>query len=275
MNTTLIIGIYLIALASQIAVVAYIAHLYFYAKAYRLACGFLAFALALMIGRRMVPFFSLHQNITVSWFDALLAALISIFMLLGFIQFKKLLLDLECKNIALDQSSKKDSLTGALSRSETFARAEIEIERSLRDGSQVSFLMLDIDHFKNVNDRYGHLIGDAVLVNLVKKCQQQLRVIDIFGRVGGEEFFAVLPGSSREEAHQAAERLRQSVAVSVTPINQSQQISITISIGIATLNPRYVGEHDSGKILMFFFNQADIAMYRAKENGRNRIEIEG
>ena len=274
MNTPTIVGIYLLALFSQMAAAAYAIHLYFHAHAYRLAFGLLALALGLMIGGRILPLLNLYQHAALSPLDAILALLISLLILIGFTQFKKILLDLEEKNFVLDRSSKTDSLTNALSRSETFARAEIEILRSLRGMREVSFLMLDIDHFKNVNDQYGHQIGDAVLTNLVKNCQQQLRAIDIFGRVGGEEFFVVLPESSKEEAYQAAERMRKCIEITPTQITSEQQLLITISIGIATFNPQIHGEHEPANILRLFFNRADIAMYRAKENGRNRIEVD-
>ncbi len=274
MNTSIIIGVYLIALLSHIAAAAYAMHLYFHANAYRLAFGLLALALGLMIGGRILPLLNSYQQIPLGPLDAALALFRSLLILLGFTQFKKILLDLEEKNFALDRSSKIDSLTGALSRSETFAKAEIEIQRSLRGMREVSFLMLDIDHFKNVNDQYGHQVGDTVLLNLVKNCQEQLRSIDIFGRVGGEEFFVVLPESSKEEAYQAAERMRQCVEITPTQITSEQQLLITISIGIATFNPQIHGEHEPANILRLFFNRADIAMYRAKENGRNRIEVE-
>jgi diguanylate cyclase (GGDEF)-like protein len=273
-NTPTIVGIYLLALLSQMAAAAYAMHLYFHAHAYRLAFGLLAIALGLMIGGRILPLLNFYQDAALSPLDAILALLISLLILLGFTQFKKILLDLEEKNFVLDRSSKIDSLTNALSRSETFARAEIEILRSLRGMQEVSFLMLDIDHFKNVNDQYGHQIGDTVLTNLVKSCQQQLRSIDIFGRVGGEEFFVVLPESSKVEAYQAAERMRQYVSITPAWINPEQQILITISIGISTFNPRTLGDHEPAGILRLFFNRADIAMYRAKQNGRNRIEVE-
>ena len=264
---------YSISLLFQLVAAGYAADLFFRAKVYRLACGFLALGLGLMVGRRISPLLHVLNNGHINLSDAVLSLPISLCLLLGMYQLKKMLVDLQEKNCILDQLSKVDSLTGALSRRETFSRAEMEIKRSLRTGHEISFLMLDIDHFKNVNDQYGHLIGDAVLVNLVKCCQEQLRAIDIFGRVGGEEFFVVLPESSGHDAFQLAERLRKHVSATETAAGYAQTISITISLGIATFSPGLVGETNSAVILKRFFKMSDDAMYRAKSGGRNRTEI--
>ena len=264
---------YSISLLFQLVAAGYAADLFFRARVYRLACGFLALGLGLMVGRRISPLLHVLNNGHINLPDAILSLPISLCLLLGMYQLKKMLVDLQEKNCILDQLSKVDSLTGALSRRETFSRAEMEIKRSLRTGHEISFLMLDIDHFKNVNDQYGHLIGDAVLVNLVKCCQEQLRSIDIFGRVGGEEFFVVLPESSGHDAFQLAERLRKHVSTTETATGYAQTISITISLGIATFNPSFVGEINPAVILKRFFKMSDDAMYRAKSGGRNRTEI--
>ncbi|MBU3589332.1 GGDEF domain-containing protein [Polynucleobacter sp. 80A-SIGWE] len=264
---------YSISLLFQLVAAGYAADLFFRAKVYRLACGFLALGLGLMVGRRISPLLHVLNNGHINLSDAILSLPISFCLLLGMYQLKKMLADLQEKNCILDQLSKVDTLTGALSRRETFSRAEMEIKRSLRSGHEISFLMLDIDHFKNVNDQYGHLIGDAVLVNLVKCCQDQLRAIDIFGRVGGEEFFVVLPESTGHDAFQLAERLRKHVSTTETATGYAQTIAITISLGIATFNPNLVGETNTAVILKRFFKMSDDAMYQAKSKGRNRTEI--
>jgi diguanylate cyclase (GGDEF)-like protein len=202
-----------------------------------------------------------------------LALIISLLIFFGVIQLKRIISDLEVKNFILDRSSKVDSLTQALSRAETFARAELEIERSFRNREPLAFLMLDIDHFKNINDEYGHPLGDIVLVNLVKHCQEELRVIDIFGRVGGEEFFVVLPGDSIESAFEVAERLRKKVFSTPCAVVNGKDISISISIGIAGFNPASKGEANTGMVLKAFYAKADEAMYQAKSKGRNRTEL--
>lgn len=267
------IVLYLLALLSQVLATAYAIYLFFHAKAYRLGVSLLAIAFGLMVGRRLVPIGDLYIYGHVNLVDAVLAAIISVLICWGLIEFKKILLDLEARNHELSHVIKIDSLTGALSRTETFSRSEIEIDRSLRSGHPISFLMVDIDHFKHVNDEFGHLAGDAVLINLVKLCQEELRAIDIFGRVGGEEFFIVLPESTRQQAHQVAERLRTCVAGNSILVGRDVKICITISIGVATFDPKVYDRADSKLILRNFLKLSDDAMYQAKSEGRNRTVI--
>lgn len=262
--------LYFISFCAQGVAALYAVNLYLRSKSYRLAFGFLALALCLMLGRRVAPLVHVLNYGHVDLPDALLSVPISLCLLFGMLHLRKLLIEVEQANFLLDQSVKVDALTGALSRTEAFSRSSVEIERSLRNGHPISFLMLDIDHFKNVNDQYGHQVGDAVLINLVKHCQKELRVIDIFGRVGGEEFFIVLPESSDQEAYMVAERLRGCISIAPTLIADAKQVFITISIGTATFNPRYCGEVNPALILKRFFKMSDDAMYQAKSSGRNR-----
>ena len=264
---------YALAVVAQIFAAIYALNLFFRSKSYRLASGSLAIAFGLMIGRRIYPLLHVYSGEHYNPGDALLALAISLLMFLGAIQVKKIISDLEEKNFILDRSSKIDSLTQALSRSETFARAELEIERSLRNHEPVAFLMLDIDHFKNINDVYGHPTGDIVLVNLVKHCQEELRIIDIFGRVGGEEFFVLLPGDTSESALEVAERLRKRIFSSPCAILGDKKIYISISIGVVSFNPVNDGETKANLVLRSMYRKADEAMYRAKSKGRNRSEL--
>jgi diguanylate cyclase (GGDEF)-like protein len=204
--------LYAIALGLQIVAAGYAMNLFFRARAYRLACGFLALGLGLMMGRRISPLLHVLNKGHINLVDAWLSIPISLLLLLGMFQFRKLLIELENQNFLLEEYSKLDALTAAMSRPETFARASIEIERSFRSKQCVAFLMMDIDHFKNVNDTYGHPAGDVTLTNLVNRCQDELRAIDILGRVGGEEFLIVLPETNAHQAYEVAERLRKKVA---------------------------------------------------------------
>jgi len=246
-------------------------NLFFRAQAYRVASGFFAISLILMFSRGLLSIFGLYDDQSIDIYDSVLSLVISILMLISIFHFKKIVIELELKNVTLYQMSKLDFLTAALSRSETFTRSELEIERSFRNGHEISFLMLDIDHFKYVNDQYGHPAGDIVLANLVKNCQSQLRKIDLLGRVGGEEFFVILPESSEGNAHETAERLRSHVAKIPTLLENSEEIYITISIGIATFNPQKSSEKNPTLILKNFFEMSDIAMYSAKKAGRNQV----
>lgn len=269
----LIVASYMVAVVAQILATIYVLNLFFRSKTYRLASGSLAIAFGLMTGRRIYPLLHFYADAYYNPWDAFLALAISLLIFLGAIQVKNIISDLEKKNFILDRSSKIDSLTQALSRSETFARAELEIERSFRNREPVAFLMLDIDHFKNINDKYGHPLGDTVLVNLVKHCQEELRAIDIFGRVGGEEFFVVLPGESAKSGFWVAERLRKKVFSSPCATVDGQEIFISISIGVVSFNPVTDGETRSEAVLRSFYAKADEAMYLAKSKGRDRTEL--
>lgn len=264
---------YVVAVAAQILATIYVLNLFFRSKTYRLASGSLAIAFGLMTGRRIYPLLHFYADAYYNPWDAFLALAISLLIFLGAIQVKNIISDLEKKNFILDRGSKIDSLTQALSRSETFARTELEIERSFRNRDPVAFLMLDIDHFKNINDKYGHPLGDTVLVNLVKHCQEELRAIDIFGRVGGEEFFVVLPGESAKSGLEVAERLRKKVFSSPCATVGGQEIFISISIGVVSFNPVADGETRTEAVLRSFYAKADEAMYLAKSKGRNRTEL--
>lgn len=160
--------------------------------------------------------------------------------------------------------ARTDSLTGVANRRAFFERSEREIERARRFGRPLTVLMIDIDHFKRVNDTYGHAIGDEVLTKLAQRCRQQLRMVDVFGRYGGEEFAALLSEADVNDACIVAERLRKTIS---TPIHtDAGAVSVTTSMGIAALDP---ANPDLDTVLQ----RADQALYRAKEAGRDRVEI--
>ena len=157
-----------------------------------------------------------------------------------------------------------DFLTGLPNRREFMARMDGELARLQRSvDERVAVLVLDIDHFKSVNDSYGHAAGDAVLRHLAALMRDGQRKIDTLGRVGGEEFAVLLPGATLEAAGAYAERLRQSVFDTALALD-GQQISITISIGIASL---LAGDASVDAALI----RADKALYQAKQSGRNRV----
>ena len=157
-----------------------------------------------------------------------------------------------------------DALTGIANRRHFFVQAELEFARAARYGQKLTAMMLDIDHFKGINDTYGHAVGDQVLTTVAQICARSLRKIDLLGRYGGEEFVFLLPETDGEEACAAAERLRQGIADAVLMTGEVQ-IQLTVSIGIATLDPR----EDRLDALL---NRADLALLRAKQAGRNRVE---
>jgi diguanylate cyclase (GGDEF)-like protein len=127
--------------------------------------------------------------------------------------------------------------------------------------------MLDIDYFKQVNDRYGHACGDEVLREVAQRCRKNTREVDVLGRYGGEEFVIVLANVSTSPAHMVAERLR--AYVCATPVETTNgPIPVTISIGVALLD-------EATTTLEALVQRADGALYNAKRNGRNRVEIDG
>lgn len=156
-----------------------------------------------------------------------------------------------------------DELTGTYSRRRFFELAKREMAHARRFGHPISAIMLDIDHFKRVNDTYGHAVGDCVLRSVAERCRNEIRVVDILGRYGGEEFAIVLPETDLAGAKSLAERLRQ--CISDTPISADVgDLSLTISLGVASST-----QDDSD--VTFLLNQADNAMYDAKQAGRNRV----
>lgn len=157
-----------------------------------------------------------------------------------------------------------DPLLGIANRRQFFSLAEKELARSRRYGCQLSLIMIDLDHFKRVNDNYGHTTGDAVLQSIARICFQTMRQIDTVARYGGEEIVILLPETGSEKAVAAAERLCSAIAKNSIKGNQTE-IHVTASLGVAALE----GEDTLETIL----NRADQAMYLAKQNGRNRVEF--
>lgn len=155
--------------------------------------------------------------------------------------------------------STTDALTGLCNRRSLLERAEQEISRAQRHGAPLSMLVLDMDHFKEINDRQGHAEGDRVLVRLADCLRGELRASDPAGRLGGEEFAVVLPDSPLDGALQVAERIRRCVE---TP-REARPPCATVSIGVAELLP--------GESLDDLLRRADRALYEAKATGRNRI----
>ncbi len=158
-----------------------------------------------------------------------------------------------------------DQLTGALNRRGFFERAVAAIGQAWRAGQIVTVVMLDIDLFKAVNDRFGHAAGDDVLRRFAAAVALELRPGDVFGRVGGEEFALLLPGSDEEEALGTAERLRQRVRVEVA--HPDANATVTMSAGVACLQPGLEPEPS----LVSGLSAADWALYSAKTAGRDRV----
>jgi diguanylate cyclase (GGDEF)-like protein len=174
-------------------------------------------------------------------------------------------LELAVKNSMLAEVSARDSLTGLYNRWFVLEKIESEINRSLRHGSPMALLMLDIDHFKTVNDTYGHQAGDKVLAGVARVLGGRMRPTDITARYGGEEFVLLLPGTEAPGAAIVAERLRLRVAEAVHEIGNGSVLRVTVSAGRATLQ---AGSSATAELLLA---SADSALYEAKRGGRNKV----
>ena len=166
--------------------------------------------------------------------------------------------------LELVRQAHTDHLTGFNNRGHFMHQAELELRRVVRYGGTLSIFMMDVDHFKKINDTHGHKVGDLVLQKLAEICRDTLRMVDIIGRVGGEEFAILLPETTEQEAIRVAERLRQAIANAKIPLGHGLPLSITVSIGITSL----MSKDDNIDVLLSF---ADKALYAAKNAGRNRI----
>jgi diguanylate cyclase (GGDEF)-like protein len=182
------------------------------------------------------------------------------------LKIKHLQDDLKRSNELLLELSNTDHLTGLFNRRYLMESLEKELQRCIRKGGCLSLVILDIDHFKGVNDTYGHLQGDVVLQKVALSMQKELRSYDIAARYGGEEFVAVLPDSTHNEAMLVANRVRMSIQGTKFS-GALSPLAITVSLGVTTfpsLNCATVDE---------FIKLADDALYLAKANGRNRVEF--
>ncbi|SPE34548.1 putative Diguanylate cyclase [Burkholderiales bacterium] len=163
----------------------------------------------------------------------------------------------------IEQLAIRDALTDTWNRRHIDALLISELQRKARIGGALCVCLVDVDHFKVVNDRFGHLVGDAVLKGVAACIRAQLRATDQLGRFGGEEFLVVLPGTSLNEARVCAERLRRAVAeLSVLP---DPKLRVHISIGLA--------ECVLGESCEEYMARTDRALYQAKRDGRNRVAI--
>jgi diguanylate cyclase (GGDEF)-like protein len=165
--------------------------------------------------------------------------------------------------LELQRLATTDALTSLANRRAFFERGQPALETARRYGHQVALLMIDVDHFKSVNDRYGHGTGDTMLRMLADRLREVLRQADLIARIGGEEFVALMPETSLDAAMQAAERLRE-LCEGLTPDIEGEA-TMSISVGVAQWRP--------GETLEHLLERADAALYRAKRAGRNRVEM--
>lgn len=167
--------------------------------------------------------------------------------------------------LELERQAHIDYLTGINNRRHFMMLANNELRRDKRHHHELSLLMFDVDHFKSINDQYGHQVGDLVLQNLVIECRENLRTEDIFGRIGGEEFAVLLPETEIAAAIEVAERLRMVTANTCLVLENGQSVNFTISVGATSCS--CIDDVD------LLLSQADKALYNAKNSGRDKVCI--
>ncbi len=184
----------------------------------------------------------------------------------GFTKLKQELQEATRYSEKLEKKLNQDQLTGAFNRRAYDKKIADEMELFLRYGTPFSLLLLDADKFKNINDRYGHAIGDRCLQEIIKRSMPLLRKNDMLARYGGEEFVVVMPSTEADGARQAAEKIRQTIE-KIEFIYKKETVKVTVSIGVTCVKE---GDQKQEQI----FERADMAVYKAKENGRNQVLVQ-
>jgi diguanylate cyclase (GGDEF)-like protein len=166
----------------------------------------------------------------------------------------------------LEELARHDALTGVPNRRYFFECCDRAFGRSRRKPVPISIIAIDVDHFKNINDRFGHAVGDEVLIALCRRCSPLLRENDVFARLGGEEFCVLLPGTGMQEAARIAERLRRASADEEFVLGE-HRIVCSVSLGVASARSSDTGVAEC-------LRRADLALYQAKRAGRDRVHTE-
>lgn len=170
------------------------------------------------------------------------------------------------------RSGVTDFLTGWHNRRYFQNRLREELARAERTGKALACLMIDIDHFKEINDRFGHLAGDEALKEVARRAEAEIRAGDTGARFGGDEFAILLAGAESAHALKLAERIHQSVGSAPIRVHGGAHVTVTLSIGLATARPQ-PRSHDYKALAERLIAEADAALYRAKSAGRNRVEV--
>jgi len=172
------------------------------------------------------------------------------------------------------RSGVTDFLTGWHNRRYFHNRLREELARAERNGKALACLMIDVDHFKEINDRFGHLAGDEALKEVARRAEAEIRAGDTGARFGGDEFAILLAGAESAHALKLAERIHHGVASAPIRVHGGAHITVTLSIGLATARPQpQPRSHDYKVLAERLIAEADAALYRAKSAGRNRVEV--
>ena len=184
---------------------------------------------------------------------------------LEIVRFISTTIALDIENVRLHRVAVTDPLTGAYNREFLIQRLPQEIEAAIDRDRSLSVAMVDVDHFKSVNDQYGHGVGDVVLAEVARRLRSAIRTGDLLVRYGGEEFLAVLPKADAGRAWEVGERMRQRVCERAFDVGDGLALLLRISVGIA--------QWRMGEPMPDLIERADVALYGAKERGRNRVEV--
>jgi diguanylate cyclase (GGDEF)-like protein len=196
---------------------------------------------------------------------ALLIITVLILLFILYFMVWKLVSRLQESQKQLKQLSVTDELTGLRNRRYIMERLEDEFQRARRSDKPMGLIMLDLDHFKQINDMHGHQFGDLVLKAVASRMRASIREYDLLGRVGGEEFFIVSPEAEVEETLRIAERIRELIRGEAIS-DGKREVTVTISAGVTMLK-----EHD--RDIDVLFSRADTALYSAKQQGRDRVVV--
>ena len=198
-----------------------------------------------------------------------ITVILIVIVLEGVVIFRPLIIRVREYSDNIEEIARIDSLTGVLNRRSIFDVANNELGRAKRYEHDLALIICDIDHFKKVNDTYGHQVGDEALKHFTQLIEKVIRKEDILGRIGGEEFLILLPHTNKENANVVAEKLRSTIEqypLAFKDKGEDTKLPMTASFGLTMFNKFTDTDSDD------LYNRADEALYVAKESGRNRIE---
>lgn len=211
---------------------------------------------------------------TIKWQNNLLIVLsiLSAIALLGVIYFFIMRLSRRLSDAygKIEEMAMMDDLMQIYNRRFFFNRLREEFQRAIRYNTHLGCILLDIDHFKIVNDSYGHQAGDEVLKHIAARIKENCRKTDIIARYGGEEIGIILPNAREEEAFQLAEKIRNFIEYETVVVDENKKVRLTVSLGVVAVAPEKLKELEDCNVII---KLADNALYQAKKNGRNRTEV--